>query len=285
MSIDQKKFSYVVNKLRTFFLNKGFVEVHTTGKLSILASCEDVQSLATFNYSAQIWPLAQSGQMILEEELLTHPSWNGVFCVSTSFRDEKKPIPGRHDLIFPMFEYEFFGNMDDLRNFEKEILEYLGYPKTNGEYPRGNYLDVCAKYGVEELTHEHETKLYEEFGPVFFLEYFPELTSPFFNMERNEVDPSVRPELQTVKKIDVLLSGVETFGSAERSCNTNDMREKFNTISGGEYRNVLYQKFGKCRVDKELDDFLNLDFSPRVGCGVGLTRLIKSMDKEGLMFI
>ena len=45
------------------------------------------------------------------------------------------------------------------------------------------------------------------------------------------------------------------------------------------YANLLYDLFGKNRVDKELDEFLSLDFFPRVGGGIGLTRLLSAMNE------
>jgi hypothetical protein len=40
----------------------------------------------------------------------------------------------------------------------------------------------------------------------------------------------------------------------------------------------LYDQFGKNRVEKELKDFLSLDFFPRVGGGIGITRLLHAMN-------
>ena len=105
---DYRNFDAVVSKLRTFFREvKGFKEVHTQNKKSILAACEDPRTIATYNYEDDIWPLPQTGQMWLEHYLLEHPEENGFFCVSTSYRNEPNPVPGRHDRIFPMFEFEF----------------------------------------------------------------------------------------------------------------------------------------------------------------------------------
>ena len=56
--------------------------------------------------------------MWLEHYLLEHPEENGFFCVSTSYRNEPDPIPGRHDRIFPMFEFELKGGMDELKKME-----------------------------------------------------------------------------------------------------------------------------------------------------------------------
>src|SRR5437899_672069 len=124
---DPKTFSEVVNKLRAFCLGKGLREVSTQDRLSILAACEDPDTVATYDYAGQKWPLPQTGQMWLEYELLTRPEVPGVFCVSTSYRNEPNPVPGRHKLIFPMFEFELKGGIDVLQKFETELLEYLGF--------------------------------------------------------------------------------------------------------------------------------------------------------------
>ena len=77
--IDPKEFTDVVTELRSFFLSKNFYEVHTQNRLSILAACEDPETVASYNYGGQIWPLPQTGQMWLEHELLSNPSAEGFF--------------------------------------------------------------------------------------------------------------------------------------------------------------------------------------------------------------
>ena len=61
--------------------------------------------------------------------------------------------------------------------------------------------------------------------------------------------------VQKSNKIDVILAGQETIGSAERSCDKDEMREMFYTISDGQYKDILYREFSKERVNKELEDF------------------------------
>jgi aspartyl/asparaginyl-tRNA synthetase len=273
--IDSQKFHYVVNKLRSFFISKGFIEVHTQNRLSILAACENPFSIATFDYLGQKWPLPQTGQMWLEYELLTRPNVPGYFCVSTSFRQEQNPLPGRHDMIFPMFEFELKGDLAELELLERELLEYLGYGKVDS-FPRGEYVDIAAEYETKEIEHEHEQRLYKEYGSAFFLRNFPEYTSPFWNMKRNETG-------ETAKKIDVILSGMETIGSAERSCDVADMKHRFHSIMDGTYAQTIYDKFGRDRVDAEMDEFMAHNFITRSGGGIGITRLIKSMDLECLI--
>ena len=272
-------FGKVVNKLREFFNSKGFVEVHPQSKLSILAACEDPTTMATYNYNGLVWPLPQTGQMWLENYLLDHPEEKGFYCVSTSYRNEPNPVEGRHDKIFPMFEFETHGGMDALLKLEKELLEHLGFTKDmyeNNEYPEGDYDDIAKKYGVKELEHEHEEQLNKDHGPVHFIKNFPQHTSPFWNMRLND-------EKTHANKIDVILHGMETIGSAERSINKDDMRSMFNNISGGEYSNTLNAQFNRERVQSELNEFLGHTFIPRCGGGIGVTRIIRAMKLSNLI--
>jgi aspartyl/asparaginyl-tRNA synthetase len=84
-------------------------------------------------------------------------------------------------------------------------------------------------------------------------------------------------------KVDVILHGMETIGSAERSCDPNEMRKQFYTISQGQYANLLFSNFTKERVEGELDEFLKFNFFPRCGGGIGVTRLIRAMKLSNLI--
>ena len=66
-------------------------------------------------------------------------------------------------------------------------------------------------------------------------------------------------------------------GSAERSCDIEAMKEEFYTISEGGYSNLLFDLFGKERVEAELDEFFQHDFIPRFGGGIGMTRIISAL--------
>ncbi len=270
---DTNAYSEVVNRLRSFFIKKGFLEVHTQDRLSILAACEDPTTVATFNYAGEVWPLPQTGQMWLEYELLTKPDVPGVFCVSTSYRNEQNPIPGRHKIIFPMFEFESKGSIEELRELERELVEHLGFKSEHGVVHK-TYDEMASKYDTDDLSYLDEHKMEQDFGRVVFLEHFPVRTSPFWNMRKNG---------DHAHKIDVIIAGNETIGSAERSTNPAEMREQFQTISDGKYAGLLYDLFGKERVERELEEFLSFDFFPRFGGGIGITRLIDGMKKYGLV--
>jgi hypothetical protein len=79
-------------------------------------------------------------------------------------------------------------------------------------------------------------------------------------------------------KVDVILYGQETIGSAERSCDVEKMREMFYTIENGGYCDKLFELFGKERVEKELEEFLSMEFFPRYGGGIGMTRLARAYE-------
>ena len=267
--ISPHKFTHTVDLLRSFFLDKGFLEVHTQNRLSILAACEDPFNVATYNYADNVWPLPQTGQMWLEHELLSQPDSKGFFCVSTSYRQEPNAIPGRHDIIFPMFEFEMPGDIVDLKAMEYELVDYLGFDRPIEK----TYEQWQKHYNVEgELEAEHETAMFNDFSTAMITD-FPEFTSPFWNMSRYE-------DGIHSKKIDVILGGMETIGSAERSCDVEMMRDTFHTITDGAYSNLLFELFGKDRVVAELEEFLKFDFFPRVGGGIGMTRMIAALDTQ-----
>ena len=260
-------YNHMVTKLREFFIKKGYLEISTQPNLTILAACENPHSVETYQWNNQVWPLPQTGQMILEEVLLSNPNLNGVFCITTSYRAEKNPIEGRHETIFPMFEFESKGTMEDLLKLEHELLVYLGF----GSPVERNYDDLCQEYGgVEILENEHEARMWKELGHCVSLQNFPIRTNPFWNMKHNQDN--------IFNKVDVILFGQETIGSAERSCDVEKMREMFYTIENGGYAKKLFDLFGEERVVKELNDFLSHDFFPRYGAGIGLTRLARAME-------
>jgi len=285
--ISPSDFTNITSLLRQFFLDRNFLEVHTQNRLSILAACEDPTTVATYQYSGQTWPLPQTGQMWLEYELLTRPEIPGCFCVSTSYRQEQNPTEGRHELIFPMFEFESPGNFNDLLNLENDLCTYLGFKCDHErasyddlDFPGGMYQSVLAKFTGPELDAGHEEKLYQEYGDVFFLTNFPESTSPFWNMKIGGTDIKGN---KLANKCDVIMGGMETIGSAERATDVQEMKEQFYTISNGEYAELLFNLFGKDRVELELFKFLSYDFFPRYGGGIGVTRMISAMKRAGLI--
>jgi len=81
----------------------------------------------------------------------------------------------------------------------------------------------------------------------------------------------------------VILHGIETIGSAERSTNPDEMRKSFMEISDGMYSDILFGQFGKKKVMQELDEFLSHKFFPRSGGGIGITRMIRALKLSGII--
>lgn len=264
-------FNEMVQKLRHFFqVQKKFIEVPTQSRTSILAACEDPDNITDYTLGGTQYPLPQTGQMWLEYEMLKNPEWPGVFCLTTSYRDEPNPIIGRHLRIFPMFEFEARGTLEDLKKLEAELVTYLGF-----EAPVSiDYTNAAQSYETEILEAIHETALEKKYGACISLENFPACTDPFWNMKRGDSGLAC--------KIDVLLHGMETIGSAERETDIEAMRHRFLTIKNGRYAGLLISQFGKERVMAELEEYLALPMINRFGGGIGLTRLERAMELSNL---
>ncbi len=267
-------YNHIIRQLRKFFQDKkGFIEVPTQARTSILAACEDPKTITTYSIGGTEFPLPQTGQMWLEHELLRNPGLPGFFCVTTSYRDEPNIIEGRHRRVFPLFEFESHGNMEDLKDIEAELLEFLGF-KTPIAL---NYENLCKQYNANLLEAPEEEKMWQDHGNGILLQNFPFRSHPYWNMKHNKDG--------IYNKVDVIMYGMETIGSAERSCNAEEMRNDFFTTSDGGYAQLLFDKFGKNRVMKELDEYFALpgiSTTPRYGGGIGVTRLERAMELAGL---
>lgn len=280
--ISPSEFNTMITKLRDFFSQKNYKEVYPQPIKSIMAACEDPKTLRAFMFDGNKWPLSQTNQMNLEMLLLSFPEESdGIHCLTTSYRDEPTPIEGRHDKIFPMFEFEHKGGYDILLKTLCELSVHLGLIPSVEDIPFFTYDFLCEKYGVEFLEAEHETKMWEEYGDVVAITHFPERTSPFWNMKQQGENPETKEKL--FNKCDFIICGIETFGSAERESLIPQMRDSFHTISDGEYSSLLYQEFSKERVEEELENYLSLPMIERFGGGIGLTRLLRALKIKGII--
>ena len=168
-----------------------------------------------------------------------------------------------------MFEFEMPGDINDLKKMEYELCKYLGFDSITEK----TYKEWQEHFKTDgELEASHEESMYNNFGSCMITD-FPEFTSPFWNMSR--YDDGIHS-----KKIDVILGGMETIGSAERSTDKEQMRDTFHTITEGAYSELLFKLFSKERVEEALEKFLEFDFFPRVGGGIGMTRMIAALDKQ-----
>lgn len=268
-----EEYDKVLSRLRLFFkTSKDYIEVDGQKDLSILSACENPHSLVKFNFAGSEYSQPQTNQMRLEHYLLNNPQWNGCYAVTTSYRDEKDEdmIEGRHLRAFTMFEVESHGTFDTLLETLELLLQFLGFPKPK----HLDYQEMANWYETPTIEAEQEMEIGEEY-PVAFLKNFNKASNPFFNMKQNGA---------TYKKCDVLLAPVgETIGSAERSCDVEEMRYNFLNQSDGQYALTLFKKFGKDRVMAELEEYLSNKFIPRWGFGLGMMRLISAMKHQKLL--
>jgi aspartyl/asparaginyl-tRNA synthetase len=275
-----KEFSKLSGKLHSFFRNKHFTEAYYQNHLDVLTACENPKSIGQFKYFDEMFPLRQTNQMGLEYAILENPA--NYYCFTTSYRMEPDINKGRHNTIFPMCEFEILkDNVNDLISFETELIKSLGY---KGRFIEIDYEEACDFYKVKDIDDIQEDDMCKRYAPVVFLKRFPSRTDPFFNMKKNKDG--------YFDKVDVLMLGVntlgqvrgmETIGSAVRSCDVEEMKKEFKTSVGGEYAKTLYDKFGKERVDKELEEYFSMKMIPRSGGGIGFTRLLNFMRLHNLL--
>jgi aspartyl/asparaginyl-tRNA synthetase len=276
MSLEMNPGDYgnVARRLRNFFHLLGYTEVDTQSNLAVVKACEDPFTVSPFTFGGTTYPLPQSAQMTLEDILLTNTQLQGVYTFSTSYRDEPNPVEGRHQKVFPMFEFEGRGDIKELLKVERELLKSLGFVAGMG-FSTNTYEDLCKERGKTILDHDDEGWLCKEYTSCAFITKFPDRTSPYWNMKDNGDG--------TAEKVDVIIHGQETIGSAERSCNPDEMWHNFLTIMEGEYAKKLYELFGEKRVDEEVQEYLKHDFTPRFGAGIGLSRLVRGLKLEGIL--
>ena len=272
-------YSYVINKLKDFFTEYGFLEVEAQSNQSILSACENPKSVMTYQLDGNVWPLKQTNQMELEKVLLTNKKLEKIFCVTTSYRDEMldEMEENRHLKIFPMFEFESLGDFGKLVELEKDLLVYLGLAENKNQITELGYVEIVKKYSTNIIDSKTEEKMQKQYGNNIILTNFPRYSDPFWNMKQSKNSDNI------FKKADVILFGMETIGSAERSCQPTEMIDNFYSLCKGQYAQLLFNKFGKERVLKELDDFCELEMVERFGGGIGISRLIRAMKLKGLI--
>jgi len=134
-------FHNCVSRMRAFFISRGFIEVHPQSTQSIFAECEDPKTISAYRYGKDCidetveidWKLPKTGQMLLDHTMINNPTINGCFVITgcytktSSYHNKLDMIPGCHETVFPMFEFESKGDMDDLVGLEKELLYSLGF--------------------------------------------------------------------------------------------------------------------------------------------------------------
>lgn len=211
----------------------------------------------------------------------------GYFSDGTSFRDENVVDDWRHNRSFFMSEFESVAKSqetaeDELHEFITDLLLELGF-----ETPKVvKYEDVCREYGVEKINDQEETRLVVEnyYNPVL-ISKFPFRSDPFWNMYKCPgQDAWAKFDITCAVNNPVLgeVIGLECGGTAVRSCNKDEMRKMFNEQDGGKYKETMERFFSPDRVETEFNKFLQNQFIPRYGGGIGFERILAAMEYKGL---
>lgn len=255
-----------VSRLREFFISRGFIEIHPGSRQSFLAIAGDVSTIMTYNDGTENYLLPQSAHMWLEFELLKNPELPGVFCCSTSYRQHKNPVPGRHENIFPIFDFETSGGIQTMVQLQRDLLEYLDFNMEH--YNEFTYENLTLDLGVKNIDAVTESVIGQNISPTTIVTNKPETLNPSWSSKR---------EGHCVKTSDAVLFGMETIGASERGTQADLMRKRFYTMHDGNWAQTLFDTFGQNRVERELGEFLSLNFFPRSTGSIGLTRMIRAL--------
>jgi asparaginyl-tRNA synthetase len=233
----------VVQRIRQFLHEEGYVETPVPMLTPATGSCEVVDSMFTVDYFSQLAFPRQTGQLYLEE--LVARGMPTVYCEGQSFRKEWK-VDTRHLTEFRLIEIEKRDmSLDQLCDFEemllKDVASVLTVDDIGGanvtrlhrmmqcEHPRMTYreaIGVLRRRGFaidfgDDLGREAEAALIHHAGQLpVHVTHYPE-SLKFFNMKIDRSDPAV------VECVDYLLphSG-ETFGGSAREPDTDILRRR-----------------------------------------------------------
>ena len=84
-------FTEVTRQLRSFFDDRGFQEVHTQNRLSILAACEDPTTVATYQLCWSNLASSTNWTNVVRIRTTNKTRIKGCYCLSTSYRQEQNP--------------------------------------------------------------------------------------------------------------------------------------------------------------------------------------------------
>jgi asparaginyl-tRNA synthetase len=236
----------VVQRIREFLRQHGYVEVPVPELTPATGSCEVVDSMFSMDYFGALAFPRQTGQLYLEEVVAL--GMNAVYCEGESLRKEWK-LDERHLTEFKLIEIERRDmSLDELCDFEERLLkdaasavaeEHVGAANMEridrmlrAPHPRITYreaLGVLNARGLavafgDDLGRAEEAALIDYAGglPVH-VTHFPE-SLKFFNMKIDRGDPAV------VECVDYILPlAGETFGGSLREPDVDILRRRLHT--------------------------------------------------------
>lgn len=130
---------YIINKIREFFVNKGFIEVQTPF-LQFNRDISPIYQFITFNPMGKIFYLRIAPEEYLKRLLTV--GFNAVFEISINFRDD--PMDSTHNPEFVSVElYKAFRDLDYMMDLIENLFQYL---------LKSLNLDTQIKFGDKEIN-------------------------------------------------------------------------------------------------------------------------------------
>jgi len=268
-----------LKEIRRFFIENGFIEVHTP-KI-IAAAAEGGAALFPVDYFEQKAFLAQSPELY-KEQLTT--VFEKVFEIGTYFRAEESHTRRHLNEFISIDIEEAFATVDDVMNVQEELtrsivshvvkacqieLEILGVSlKTPAQhFKRYTYSEIIEELGKRNVEVEWgediPTPAYRELGELHKQEYYfivdwPSRVRPFYIKPRED-----RPEL----------------------CYAFDfMYEWIEITSGGsrvDSKDVFVSRLKEQNLDPKAFDFylkiFDYGMPPHAGFGMGLERILMAL--------
>ena len=282
--VNPNDFKKCIYKMRNFFKSKGFIDLTPTHCTKNIISCYQDHKHKT------IWPLSKC-----EHTLLLNPDKEGYFGI-TNYNSKT--------CSYMMFEFEGKGNINNLINIEKELMEYIGFEKniidnrnftTNisnvydlhtknqmlskaltveyKDYHNGDYNKIIKALNVKNIGKKEEKLIQKKYGDIFLLKNIPRYESQFWNTNF---------ENNIAKHVDVIVHGQKTIYSCERSCDIEQMYETFNTILNGQYADTLHNMYGD-DIENELHNYFSNIFFNRYGGNIDIIGMTRGMTISNLL--
>lgn len=269
--------SIIINTLRSFLLNKGFIEFNTP-KIVILGS-ESGSDVFEVNYYGKVAYLSQSPQ--LYKQMLMASGVDRYFEFSHYWRAEKSHTP-RHLSEFYGLDVEiaWIKDLNDILDFFEEMIIFLfknikdlADVKVPKSIPR---LDIKEVYKLlsdnnfkinfgDDLSTDAEQKLGEiiekEYGEDIVIVYgYPTKHRPFYTMKYDN-------DLEFSKSFDCIYRGLEIASGAQREHRYEKLLQ-----------NIREKGIDENKLFYYLEAF-KYGMPPHGGFGLGIDRLVKQILK------
>ena len=241
-----KAYQQTVNKLRAFFATRNYKEIDPHQYATTL-----LESHTAHYAPGKPGTVSQAHELSLEKALLQSPELlPGVFCLT----DQSCEFAARKDT-------------NTAQTIGQALCQWLQLGDRS-VHKESDYRFIADYYKTKFLSPAHEQAIWQDFSPIFTITDKPCVLNTCFTTLTQEAH---------AKTTDTVLFGMSSVTSARRSCDPEDMREAFYTVSNGEYAKSLFELFGESRVMGGLEKFLVHNFFPRYGGSIGIPQLMQAI--------